>query len=264
MFPAALCSRLVDRADTIKSSNAAFNEWHYTDRPYAPSGGSYELCEPQNVNWAMHQCVSVLSKANADLGNRALMARLLVHFIGDVHQPLHASSLFTPAFPGGDAGGNFIKLSPPAKVGTFTSSNLHSFWDAGGPSSGLEELGKSDVEGARLMAEVLDDAEAAAIAATPLTSVADIGELLDFMATESYQFAVNTTYSADLLAALGAGQVLDTTSLMWGKYAEATSQVCKQRLKLGGARLAQVLNSLYSTDMQLGRRVASKSVPHAR
>lgn len=42
-----------NRADTIKSSNGAFNEWHYTDTIYAPSGGEYDLCEPQNVNWAV-------------------------------------------------------------------------------------------------------------------------------------------------------------------------------------------------------------------
>jgi len=194
----------------------------------------------------MHQCVSVLSKAKADLGNRALMARLLVHFIGDVHQPLHASSLFSPTFPGGDGGGNFIKLSPPAKVGTYSSSNLHSFWDAGGPSSGLEDITKGDVEGARLMAEVLDDEEAAKIAATPLASVAAIGQLLDSMVAESYAYALNTTYAAALLTALGSGQTVDTTLPMWAAYAEATSQVSKQRLKLSGARMAQVLNSLYS------------------
>ena len=94
--------------------------------------------------------------------------------------------------------------------------------------------------------EVLDDEEAAKIAATPLASVAAIGQLLDSMVAESYAYALNTTYAAALLTALGSGQTVDTTLPMWAAYAEATSQVSKQRLKLSGARMAQVLNSLYS------------------
>jgi hypothetical protein len=32
--------------------------------------------------------------------------RLLIHYVGDIHQPLHTSSRFTSDFPDGDMGGN--------------------------------------------------------------------------------------------------------------------------------------------------------------
>jgi len=32
--------------------------------------------------------------------------RLLIHYIGDIHQPLHASSRYTLNYPSGDEGGN--------------------------------------------------------------------------------------------------------------------------------------------------------------
>lgn len=62
---------------------------------------------------------------NEDDG-KSFALRLLIHYIGDIHQPLHASSRVNPQYPKGDAGGNFFKV--PTKN---TAKNLHSVWDAG-------------------------------------------------------------------------------------------------------------------------------------
>ena len=35
----------------------------------------------------------------------------LLHLVGDVHQPLHASTRVSSTDPGGDAGGNLLKLN---------------------------------------------------------------------------------------------------------------------------------------------------------
>src|SRR5262245_20565678 len=43
--------------------------------------------------------------------------RFLIHFLGDIHQPLHAST-------NADAGGNCVKVT-----GFSGSDNLHSTWD---------------------------------------------------------------------------------------------------------------------------------------
>ena len=193
----------------------------------------------------MGKCVNVLNNANADSGNRALMARLLVHFVGDIHQPLHATSMFTDTFPGGDAGGNSIKLSPPAPVGSYTSANLHSYWDSGTAASGLEEIKSGDLEAVRLMAELLLDDEAAEIAATPLSSASDFTEALKEWAQESFLFAANSTYAPALLDSLGSGKTVDTSAAWWTQYGADNSLLVRSRLKLGGARLAQVLNSIY-------------------
>ena len=34
------------------------------------------------------------------------MLRFLIHVIGDIHQPLHASTFFSDEYPDGDMGGN--------------------------------------------------------------------------------------------------------------------------------------------------------------
>lgn len=51
--------------------------------------------------------------------------RLLIHYVGDVHQPLHATSRFNKDYPSGDRGGNSFHI--PSKFG---AKNLHSFWDS--------------------------------------------------------------------------------------------------------------------------------------
>ena len=36
--------------------------------------------------------------------------RLLIHYIGDIHQPLHAASRYTTVYPKGDEGGNDMRI----------------------------------------------------------------------------------------------------------------------------------------------------------
>jgi len=50
--------------------------------------------------------------------------RFLIHYVGDVHQPLHAETMVDKTFPKGDLGGNFFSL--PVH---FYTKNLHAVWD---------------------------------------------------------------------------------------------------------------------------------------
>jgi hypothetical protein len=56
--------------------------------------------------------------------------RLLIHYIGDIHQPLHASSRYTYAFPKGDEGGNGLRINVTNAGKGETPQNLHSLWDS--------------------------------------------------------------------------------------------------------------------------------------
>mmetsp|Transcript_4692 Transcript_4692/g.7097 ORF Transcript_4692/g.7097 Transcript_4692/m.7097 type:complete len:128 (-) Transcript_4692:44-427(-) len=51
--------------------------------------------------------------------------RLLVHYVGDVHQPLHTTSMVNKENPRGDYGGNGFRLHSKKGV-----KNLHSAWDS--------------------------------------------------------------------------------------------------------------------------------------
>jgi hypothetical protein len=53
------------------------------------------------------------------------MVRYLIHVVGDVHQPLHAASLFdNDKFRDGDRGGNLFKIQFNSEI-----DNLHKLYD---------------------------------------------------------------------------------------------------------------------------------------
>lgn len=51
--------------------------------------------------------------------------RFLIHYTGDVHQPLHATARVNTEFPAGDRGGNSFHLT--SREG---AKNLHAVWDS--------------------------------------------------------------------------------------------------------------------------------------
>src|SRR5437867_8380785 len=101
---------------------------HYIDLYFSLDGTSTNglAPAPTNVVWAIRQYVSTLQSTNATLTDQATALRYLLHFVGDIQQPLHCSSAVFASQPNGDAGGNGFSLTG----GTW--NNLHSLWDSGG------------------------------------------------------------------------------------------------------------------------------------
>lgn len=64
-------------------------------------------------------------KDHTELNGMSTAMRLLIHYTGDVHQPLHATSRVDHEYKQGDFGGNAVPL--PSKSG---AKNLHSVWDS--------------------------------------------------------------------------------------------------------------------------------------
>ena len=109
-------------ADCIKGDRVRWgytNSWHYQN---------VDICKPFDLKSACADgnCVSAQIDRNfALLSNKALPAHVrlealafLVHFVGDMHQPLHAGDR-------ADRGGNDLK----ATYGVMPGYNLHSVWD---------------------------------------------------------------------------------------------------------------------------------------
>jgi hypothetical protein len=54
------------------------------------------------------------------------MMRYLIHVIGDIHQPLHATAMFNDGmFKNGDQGGNLFKITYASGI-----DNLHKLFDS--------------------------------------------------------------------------------------------------------------------------------------
>ena len=50
---------------------------------------------------------------------------MLIHYVGDIHQPLHAVTRITQDRPDGDKGGNLFKVNEHKGI-----KNLHAIWDS--------------------------------------------------------------------------------------------------------------------------------------
>lgn len=109
---------------------SAFNEWHFVDTPVILDQWKGETeVEPMNVTFAIKEMKKTLSNKNKPKFNSDLALsfawRYLIHMVGDLHQPLHASTLYSDKFPQGDRGGNSFKITYSKDI-----SNLHALWDA--------------------------------------------------------------------------------------------------------------------------------------
>ena len=95
-----------------------FKPWHYVNMPLDKRYGEEAPNPKGDVYHAINHCVGVLQDANASREDKAFYLRLLVHFVGDLHQPMHVGR-------SEDRGGNNIKVLWFGK-----KSNLHRVWDS--------------------------------------------------------------------------------------------------------------------------------------
>jgi hypothetical protein len=125
-------------ADNIRSNNHPAHaehrsHWHYVNYPVNPEKveGARDPAEtwdgtsdPANILQALAKNRKELADPNTPPDRRAVALCWVLHLIGDIHQPLHATALFGQQFPAGDKGGNSFVVKGP-----FGQTNLHSLWD---------------------------------------------------------------------------------------------------------------------------------------
>ncbi len=107
--------------------------WHYIDIPRGKHKGDLaEYCGAEGcVTRAIEEQRAILKDKSADPVKRAEAIRYLIHFVGDLHQPLHAIT-------NADNGGNCVPvkyfrheplLNPLHPEREDYSPNLHQIWD---------------------------------------------------------------------------------------------------------------------------------------
>jgi hypothetical protein len=140
----------------------------------------------------------------------------LLHLVGDVHQPLHATSRFTQdADPKeGDRGGNEVKLCvDPCK------EELHAFWD--------DVLGTSK--------KVSTAINAARQLPQPNASLAAQSSDVAWV-QESFQVAQESVYRSPIGEGNGPFTLTAT-------YKADAKRIARERVALAGIRLANLLNT---------------------
>lgn len=133
-------------ADDVKSTYSYQADWHFVDQPFYEQGGSAAdypgfVMSDTDVVAALTDLTAFLkgetvsasspyiSQIQSSFSNKndqlSFALRLTIHYMGDIHQPLHTVSGVDDEYPKGDRGGNSEWIPSVDGVG-----NLHSLWDS--------------------------------------------------------------------------------------------------------------------------------------
>ena len=228
------------KADGVRS----YDTWHYTNIPYNPNNLPLPPKPEVDIIWAIDQCRSVLEGRRAKEVDKARHLGFLVHFVADLHQPLHSTSVFSNALPGGNIGGNSFPLKGNWR-------NLHMLWDDGcgflsdyndiNPyGKPKEPLTKEEMERIKQLADQL-------VEAYPMEQFSGV-EVLDpdFWALESHKLAVKHAYQGiNKEDEYGRKRWISPEEEPSEIYLKNGQEIVQQQLALGGYRLAMILNEIF-------------------
>ncbi|MEH6659893.1 S1/P1 nuclease [Leeuwenhoekiella marinoflava] len=195
-------------ADEVKSYDEyrKYGSWHYVNIAPGLSYAEAEHNKYGDIVMGIEKCKDVLTSETASKEDKVFYLKLLVHFIGDLHQPLHLGHA-------DDKGGNDFQ------VRWFNDgTNLHSLWD----SKMIESYGMSYSE----LAENYGSVSKAQY--RELTK----GNILDWVA-EGQDLAEMVYNSAEIGAKLSY------------RYQADHIGIVQNQLQKGGVRLASVLNEIF-------------------
>jgi hypothetical protein len=238
--------------DDIRSSRPETAPWHYVDIPLGTTRREVEkYCDSKDgcVTRAITDQIAILRSSDPDPRKKADALRFLIHFVADLHQPLHAVS-------NNDQGGNCVPVAffdtMPQLRNPQTESyapNLHGVWDTNILTKVTE--GKTVEQ----VASDLDQSFQEKIVRWQ-KGAADI----DAWAWESYQIAVKRAYgklpvriqveSPQLVTSCMddnpvSSRMLTLNERLLEPYQNTAAPIVRQRLAQAGACLALLLNQLW-------------------
>lgn len=195
-------------ADEIKSDRkyTKYNPWHYVNFPIGEKYDPSKRNPAGDIIYAIAYCTKVLKDENSSNEDKVFHLKMLVHLVGDLHQPLHIGRAE-------DKGGNDIQ------VRWFNNgTNLHSVWD----TKMIDSFNMSYIELAN-NAEQLSKNEIKAI---------QEGSVTDWM-YETRNLTVKAYNSVKV------GQKLRH------RYSYLYFPIVREQLQKGGIRLAKILNDIF-------------------
>jgi len=204
------------------SDNLMHKYWHFIDKPFSPDHTRLQQPEEPNAQSRIalfRQTLASRSGVSDDV--RSYDLTWLLHLVGDVHQPLHATSRFTHPHQDGDEGGNLVEIRCGQRIEVFCrSGKLHTFWDdLLGPSEGPPD-------------RVIHAQGGLADPDEDLVSITDEGAWID----ESFEAAKTVAYARPIPTG-------DRPANLTASYKRIAQAKAEERVALAGARLAKLLES---------------------
>tara|TARA_B110000208_G_scaffold17124_1_gene20530 strand:- start:18149 stop:18679 length:531 start_codon:yes stop_codon:yes gene_type:complete len=173
-------------------------EESYADATKNPKG---------DIVTGINKCIEVLKDNNSSEEDKSFHLKMLVHFVGDLHQPMHIGQKE-------DKGGNAIQVEWFGK-----ETNLHAVWD----TKMIENWNMSYLE----LADNAKDVSKKQIAAI------EAGTLIEWV-DETHELTKKIYKSAEV------GENLRY------RYSYDYFGIVRDQLQIGGIRLAKILNDIFS------------------
>jgi hypothetical protein len=242
-------------ADKVRNDRPETRLWHFVDIPR--NEDYYDAlrdCKPSPggdcVIQEIERAFAVLSNPQAQKAARAEALKFIVHFVGDMHQPLHDATdtedqeAKANGFPT-DRGANlkFVTwLGQPTN--SFGNWELHAVWDSGI----LDTASTSEVAFANALMASITNTQRSFAQPSPQGAnwAATLPQLLVQWANEAHALALNNAYTN-----LGK-QFPNDIAIDKGKryqryhlddcYLKANQPVVARQLTIAGVRLARILN----------------------
>ncbi|HVF55692.1 MAG TPA: S1/P1 nuclease [Pyrinomonadaceae bacterium] len=215
-------------ADSVRDERPETAGWHFVNLP--PTAARFSRprdCrdadggEPGCAVTAIEKYRDILSGTGGS-AKRAEALKFIVHFVGDIHQPLHVSFK-------DDKGGNNIRLTFFGR-----SSNLHKVWDSGIIGrAGLSDEGFAAELEAVLRDQSGDEEFGEMDDATRRRIERMQAGTLDSWANESFALAKSNAYDS---------VARNNRARLGQAYYDANWQVVDDQLTRAGLRLAKILN----------------------
>ncbi|WP_345274714.1 S1/P1 nuclease [Flaviramulus aquimarinus] len=195
-------------ADEIKSDKRynKYYSWHYINMPLDKNYEDSKKNSKGDLVTGIEYCKSVITDKKASDEDKAFYLKLLIHLIGDLHQPMHIGLLE-------DKGGNDFKVQ-----WFYKDSNLHRVWDT-------EMINEFDMSYNELAenADVLSNKQ--------IKSIRE-GSIIDWV-NETHQLTKKVYASAE-----------PDENLRY-RYSYDHFKTVRSQLQIAGIRLAKVLNELF-------------------
>ena len=206
-------------ADEVRPQRRASGPWHYLNAPRGVLQPSDADLNPRQgtVASAVVDHAAKVADPSLSAQQRREALKFLVHFVGDLHNPLHVAY-------GDDRGGNDFGV----RYGGQTL-NLHRYWDHDIFAPAMATL--SSLEYAEFLLNRFTDAQRAAWAADP-----DVRNWV----TDGRRYLFAGLYPVERQD-VGNGEAI---AVLDEAYREVWLPVAERQLARAGARLAAILNAI--------------------
>ena len=216
-------------ADEIKDYDRTKvrRSWHYDNVPLCGVPDYSRYCHKGRcASTQLARQIEILKDKRAPIGRRNEALKWIVHLMGDIHQPLHASTRR-------DNGGNAVEVSffgqrdnPP-----YGTIKLHTIWDVHMVQRLISEKGGGQGGERAIASARIGDADKAAW---------EQGTISDWI-DESYQIATNFVYPK-LPVAASCSRKIEGIVIIDHVYYSAAAPIIEIQIRKAGVRLARVLN----------------------